>query len=97
MGGGDTVVMFKDTPATQAFLEYLATPAAATIWAKQGGFSSPNKNVAASAYPDAIAAARRRSRSPKAKTFRFDMSDLQPAAFGGTAGPGRVQGRSRTS
>ena len=54
MGGGDTVITFKDTPAVQALVKYLATPEAATIWAEEGGFSSPNKNVDPSAYPDAI-------------------------------------------
>jgi hypothetical protein len=87
MGGGDIVAMLKDTPATEALIKYLATPQAATIWAKRGGFSSPNKDVPASAYTDplqrttAVALA-------KAAVFRFDMSDLQPAAFGATAGQG---------
>ena len=54
VGGGDLVVMFKDNPAAQAFIEYLTTPEAAEIWAKRGGFSSPNKNVDASVYPDPI-------------------------------------------
>ena len=45
VGGGDQVVMFKDSPAAQALVEYLATPEAAEIWVKRGGFSSPNKNV----------------------------------------------------
>jgi ABC-type glycerol-3-phosphate transport system substrate-binding protein len=87
VGGGDEVIMFKDTPASQAFVKFLASPQAATIWAKLGGFSSPNKKVPASAYPDAIT--RRTATSlAKAKTFRFDLSDLQPASFGGTAGQG---------
>jgi alpha-glucoside transport system substrate-binding protein len=87
MGGGDIVAMLKDTPATRALIQYLATPQAATIWAKRGGFSSPNKDVKPSAYTDplqrttAVALA-------KASVFRFDMSDLQPAAFGATAGQG---------
>ena len=34
VGGGDLVVMFKDNPAAQAFVEYLATPEAAEIWAE---------------------------------------------------------------
>jgi alpha-glucoside transport system substrate-binding protein len=90
VGGGDTVVMFKDTPAARAFITYLASPAAATIWAKQGGFSSPNKGVPASAYSDAVTRATALALA-KAKIFRFDMSDLQPAAFGGTAGQGEWQ------
>jgi hypothetical protein len=87
VGGGDTVVMFKDTPAARALVTYLASPAAATIWAKKGGFSSPNKGVPASAYSDAVTRATATALA-KAKIFRFDMSDLQPAAFGGTAGQG---------
>ncbi len=43
VGGGDIVVMFKDTPAARALVEYLATPEAAEIWAKRGGFSSPEQ------------------------------------------------------
>jgi alpha-glucoside transport system substrate-binding protein len=87
VGGGDTVVMFKDSPAARALITYLASPAAATIWAKLGGFSSPNKGVPASAYPDALTRATAVALA-QAKTFRFDMSDLAPAAFGGTAGQG---------
>ena len=45
VGGGDTIVMFNDSPAAQALVEYLATPEAAEIWAKRGGYSSANKNV----------------------------------------------------
>ena len=46
--------MFKDSPAAQALVKYLATPEAAEIWAKRGGFSSPNKNVDPNVYPDPI-------------------------------------------
>jgi alpha-glucoside transport system substrate-binding protein len=82
MGGGDMVIMFKDNPASQAFLEYLATPEAPTIWVERGGFSSPNKSVEDDAYPDEIL---RRSAVAlaEAETFRFDLSDLLPSAFGG--------------
>ena len=69
---------------------YLATPAAATIWAKRGGFSSPNKNVPASAYTDPLNRATAIALA-HAKTFRFDLSDLQPAAFGGTVGQGEFK------
>jgi alpha-glucoside transport system substrate-binding protein len=87
VGGGDTVVMFKDNPAARALISYLATPAAATIWAKQGGFSSPNKGVPGSAYTDPLNRATALALA-NAKIFRFDLSDLQPGAFGGTAGSG---------
>lgn len=87
IGGGDVVVLMKDTEAGRAFLEYLATPQAAEVWAALGGFSSPNQAVDTSVYPDPIS---RRSAEAlaNAETFRFDLSDLQPAAFGATAGQG---------
>jgi alpha-glucoside transport system substrate-binding protein len=87
VGGGDLVVLFKDNPAAKAFVEYLATPEASEIWAKRGGFSSPNKNVDASIYPDAIQRTTAGAIG-EAETFRFDLSDLQPAAFGATVGQG---------
>jgi len=87
VGGGDSIAMFKDTPAGRAFVQYLASPEAAQTWAQRGGFSSPNKNVPASAYPDDITRTTATAIA-KAQTFRFDMSDLAPAAFGGTPGQG---------
>jgi alpha-glucoside transport system substrate-binding protein len=87
VGAGDTIIMFKDTPATRAFVTYLATPQAAEVWAKRGGFSSPNKNVPASAYTDPIGRAAAVALAD-ASTVRFDMSDQAPAAFGGTVGQG---------
>ena len=82
VGGGDVIVMFKDNPASQALVKYLATPEAAEIWAKKGGYSSPNKNVDPNAYPDEITKTTATALAD-ASTFRFDLSDLQPAAFGG--------------
>ncbi|HUQ22289.1 MAG TPA: extracellular solute-binding protein [Gaiellaceae bacterium] len=87
VGGGDLVVMFKENPAAKAFIEYLTTPEASEIWAKRGGFSSPNKNVDSSVYPDPIQQTTAGAIG-EADTFRFDLSDLQPSAFGGTVGQG---------
>ena len=87
VGGGDLVVLFKKNPAAEAFIEYLTEPAASEIWAKRGGFSSPNKKVDASVYPDAIQKTTAGAIG-EADTFRFDLSDLQPSAFGGTVGQG---------
>jgi alpha-glucoside transport system substrate-binding protein len=85
--GGDLFVTFRDTPAIQAFVKYLATPQAAEIWAKQGGFGTGNKNVPASVYPDRITRATEAPIST-AKQVVFDMSDAQPPAFGATTGQG---------
>ena len=83
--------MFKDSPASRALVTYLASPAAATIAAKYApGYSSPNKNVKPSAYSDVLNRATA-IQLAHAKTFRFDLSDLQPSAFGGTVGQGEFK------
>jgi maltose-binding protein MalE len=85
--GGDLFVTFRDTPAIEAFVKFLATADAAKAWAKLGGFGTGNKNVPASIYPDAIT---RATEAPigKATSVVFDMSDEQPSAFGSTTGQG---------
>jgi alpha-glucoside transport system substrate-binding protein len=87
VGGGDVVVMLKDRPAVRELIEYLATGEAAEVWAKLGGFSSPNKDVDLSVYPDDIAREAARQ-LVEAETFRFDLSDTVPAALGATKGAG---------
>jgi alpha-glucoside transport system substrate-binding protein len=87
VGGGDTVVAFTDTPAVQALARYLTTAEAAELWAARGGFATLNKDVDASVYPDEITR-KTASAIGEAEIFRFDLSDLQPAAFGGTVGQG---------
>jgi alpha-glucoside transport system substrate-binding protein len=88
VGGGDAAVLLKDNPASQAFLAYLASPEAAAVWAKLGGYTSANKNLALDSYPDPIAKAIGEAVVKAGDAVRFDMSDLAPAAFGGTVGKG---------
>jgi alpha-glucoside transport system substrate-binding protein len=85
--GGDTIVAFRDTPAIEAFVKFLATPAAAAAWASKGGFATGNRNMPTSVYPDATTRATA-SAIAKAKNVAFDMSDQQPASFGATVGQG---------
>ena len=87
VASGDLAVMFEDSPAAQAFVEYLASPEAAAIWAGRGGFSSANQNLDPSAYPDPITATTAGAVA-EAEEFRFDLSDLQPSEFGSTEGQG---------
>jgi alpha-glucoside transport system substrate-binding protein len=87
VGGGDTVIMFEDSPASRALVEYLATPEAAEIRAKLGGYSSANKNVDESAYTDPLLR-ETATAIGDADVFRFDLSDQQPAKFGATVGQG---------
>jgi maltose-binding protein MalE len=84
---GDTIVTFRTTPAIKAFETFLATPAAAAAWARYGGFATGNRNVPASAYPDAISRTNEQS-VKQASSIVFDMSDRQPGAFGATVGQG---------
>jgi ABC-type glycerol-3-phosphate transport system substrate-binding protein len=85
--GGDSFIMFKDSPAAQAFVKFMASPEAPKVWVKNGGVSSPNKNLPPSAYPDPITR-ETATKLAQAQTSRFDMSDLAPAEFGGTPGQG---------
>lgn len=87
VGGGDVAVQFVDDEATAALMAYLASPAAAEVWVPLGGLTSPNAGVDTSLYPDDIAAQIAEALTG-AETFRFDMSDLTPSAFGGTQGQG---------
>ena len=87
VGGGDLAIMFDDTPASRAFIEYLASPEAAEIWAGRGGFASANQNLDASVYADPITQTNATAIA-EAEEFRFDLSDLQPSEFGGTEGQG---------
>jgi alpha-glucoside transport system substrate-binding protein len=87
VASGDLVILFNDSPAAQAFIEYLATPEAAEIWAGRGGFSSANQNLDPSAYPDPVTE-ETASAVAEAEQFVFDLSDLQPSEFGATEGQG---------
>jgi alpha-glucoside transport system substrate-binding protein len=84
---GNLVIAFRDTPAVRAFIDYLVSPESAEIWVKRGGFATPNKNVNAESYPDALLRETSETMSG-AETLRFDLADLQPSAFGATVGQG---------
>jgi ABC-type glycerol-3-phosphate transport system substrate-binding protein len=88
VAGGDGAVVLTDNPSAQRFVEYLATPEAAEVWAERGGFISANQNVDASAYPDDITRELATAVVEAGEEVRFDMSDLAPPAFGGTTGQG---------
>jgi alpha-glucoside transport system substrate-binding protein len=85
VSGGDMLVALTDEPGTAALMQFLAGSEAASIWAAQGGFVSPNREVALSEYPDdtmrQIA-----EELVGAESLRFDMSDLMQGSLGGTPG-----------
>jgi ABC-type glycerol-3-phosphate transport system substrate-binding protein len=89
--GGDAAVLMRDSEAGRALIEFLATPDAAAAWARRGGFISPNRNVEPRRYPDAVTRSIARQMISARDGLRFDLSDLQPAAFGATEGSGLWQ------
>lgn len=88
VSGGDAAVILKDSKGAQALATFLASPDAATVQAKLGGYLSPNKNVDPSAYPNAVQQKMAKALIAAGDDFRFDMSDQAPQAFGGTPGKG---------
>ncbi|MFL1382128.1 ABC transporter substrate-binding protein [Nocardiopsis protaetiae] len=88
---GDAAVAMTDDEATMELLSFLASPEAAQEWAAQGGFVSPNRNLTGDAYPDPLTGQVAEQIVAAGDSIRFDLSDLQPAAFGATVGDGMWQ------
>ncbi|CAL9468995.1 hypothetical protein SUDANB108_02812 [Streptomyces sp. enrichment culture] len=88
VSAGDAAVILEDSKGAQALATWLASPDAATIQAKLGGYLSPNKNVENSAYPNSVQQKIAKALIDAGDDFRFDMSDQAPQAFGGTPGKG---------
>ncbi|GAB2975431.1 ABC transporter substrate-binding protein [Streptomyces pseudoechinosporeus] len=88
VSGGDVAVALKDDKGSQALLTFLASTDAAEIWAAQGGFISPNKEMDLKTYKDDVTRDIAEALLAAGDDFRFDMSDQAPAAFGGTQGQG---------
>ncbi|MGH3311191.1 MAG: ABC transporter substrate-binding protein [Streptomyces sp.] len=94
ISGGDAAVALKagkNKEVTMAFIEWLATPEAAEVWAKQGGYLSPNINLDLNAYPGETTRKVAKSLVDAGESVQFDMSDQTPAAFGATSGAGEWQ------
>jgi len=81
LGAADMFAVFNNTPEAQALMRYLATAGAQEIWVVQLGKLSANKRVNPSAYPDDLTREAAQILA-SAQTFRFDGSDLMPAAVG---------------
>jgi alpha-glucoside transport system substrate-binding protein len=88
VAGGDAAVLMRRSAAGDALIRFLASPQAAAIWAARGGFVSPNVNLSLSAYPAGINRSVARSLVEAGSSFRFSLSDMTPAGFGGTEGRG---------
>ncbi|OAN43639.1 ABC transporter substrate-binding protein [Chloroflexus islandicus] len=79
--GGDVFVVLKgrDRPEVRKFMEFMATGASATPWARLGGGIFPHKDQDLSVYPTSIE--RQVAEAIlAAQAARFDASDAMPAA-----------------
>jgi alpha-glucoside transport system substrate-binding protein len=88
VAGGDAAVLLRRSAAGDALIRFLASPRAAAIWAARGGFVSPNINLGLSVYPGTVTRSIARALLESGNSFRFSLSDLTPAGFGGTEGQG---------
>jgi alpha-glucoside transport system substrate-binding protein len=81
LGAGDLIGVFNGTPEALALADYLASAEAQELWCGALGKLATNTNVDPSVYPDPITA-NAAALLAEAETFRFDASDLMPAAVG---------------
>lgn len=84
LGAGTVFTITKDSEATRALLDYLATPLANEIWMAQAGMLSPHSGVNLDAYANDVLRGQGEILL-NATTFRFDGSDLMPGAIGAGA------------
>jgi alpha-glucoside transport system substrate-binding protein len=81
-------VQLRPSRAGAELMRFLASPEAAAVWARAGGFVSANQELDLATYPDALSRSIARSVVEAGDGFRFDLSDQQPSAFGSTAAGG---------
>jgi alpha-glucoside transport system substrate-binding protein len=81
-GAGEFTVAFDSKPATVAVQTYLSSAEFATAKAKLGGWVSANSGVPLDSYASPIDRLSAQVLADKTSTFRFDASDLMPAAVG---------------
>jgi len=83
VGGGEFVTAFANRPEVQAVQTYLTTPEWHTSRIKAAtGWVSANQGADKSAYTDPIDQLSAQYLTDPQATFRFDASDLMPAAVG---------------
>lgn len=81
LGAGTLAVVTKDSPAAQAFIDFLMNPLSNEIWMAQSGFLSTLKAANVETYANDTLKGEGEILL-NATTFRFDGSDLMPGAIG---------------
>jgi alpha-glucoside transport system substrate-binding protein len=84
-GGGEFVTAFSDKPEVQSFQNFLSSDTFATAKVKLGGWVSANNGVDLGNYQDPISKLSASYLTDNTALFRFDASDLMPAAVGAGA------------
>jgi len=90
LGAGTLAFITNDTEASRVFIEWLKTPIAHEVWMAQTGFLTPHTGVNTDLFGDTTLR-KMNDILLEATTFRFDASDIMPAAVGqGTFWTGMV-------
>ncbi|POZ91091.1 ABC transporter substrate-binding protein [Petrotoga sp. SL27] len=84
LGAADMISMMNDTPEARAFMRFLATPGAQSIWVSELGKLGINSRINPNVYPDDLTRDMANALQ-EASTFRFDASDMMPSAVGSGA------------
>lgn len=82
VGGGEFVTAFSDRPEVATVQAFLSSAEFATAKASKGTWVSANSGVPLETYANPIDALSAKYLTDPAGTFRFDASDLMPAAVG---------------
>jgi alpha-glucoside transport system substrate-binding protein len=82
VGGGEFVTAFSDRPEVAEVQAFLSSAEFATAKAALGGWVSANSGVPLETYASPIDALSAKYLTDPTGTFRFDASDLMPAAVG---------------
>jgi ABC-type glycerol-3-phosphate transport system substrate-binding protein len=80
--GGDVIGAFTDSEGAKAFLSYIITPEANSVWASTGAIVSPHKGVGTDSYPNELVVREAESLT-NADQIRYDGADLLPAGISG--------------
>lgn len=84
LGAGTLWAITEDSELSRILLDFLSTPLANELWMAQSGFLSPHLGVNLDAYANDTLRGQGEILL-NATTFRFDGSDLMPAAIGAGA------------
>ncbi|MEE1618003.1 ABC transporter substrate-binding protein [Brachybacterium sp. J153] len=82
LGGGDLAALFSLDDDSVALMRFLTSPEFGGPWAQAGGWLSPHTTFDASQYADETTR-RVAEIAATAQVFRYDGSDVMPAAVGG--------------